>query len=66
MLHPQGRRAARHDGGSGAPGARCFAKAYLAGRFWLLSGGRAGLLDMTPGGRGTDWYPKLEYASTPR
>lgn len=21
------------------------------------------ILDMTPGGRGTDWYPKLEYAS---
>lgn len=24
------------------------------------------LLDMTPGGRGTDWYPKLEYPGTPR
>lgn len=20
------------------------------------------ILDLTPGGRGTDWYPKLEYA----
>jgi len=20
------------------------------------------LLDLTPGGRGSDWYPKLEYA----
>ena len=24
------------------------------------------VLDMTPGGRGSDWYPKLEYPSTPR
>lgn len=23
------------------------------------------MLDLTPGGRGTDWYPKLEYAATP-
>jgi predicted dithiol-disulfide oxidoreductase (DUF899 family) len=23
------------------------------------------VLDMTPGGRGTDWYPKLSYDSTP-
>jgi hypothetical protein len=21
------------------------------------------ILDWTPGGRGTDWYPKLEYGS---
>jgi predicted dithiol-disulfide oxidoreductase (DUF899 family) len=24
------------------------------------------VLDMTPGGRGTDWYPKLEYPAKPR
>jgi predicted dithiol-disulfide oxidoreductase (DUF899 family) len=24
------------------------------------------VLDMTPGGRGVDWYPKLEYDTTPR
>lgn len=24
------------------------------------------VLDMTPGGRGRDWYPKLEYPGTPR
>lgn len=24
------------------------------------------ILDMTPGGRGRDWYPKLEYDTTPR
>jgi predicted dithiol-disulfide oxidoreductase (DUF899 family) len=24
------------------------------------------LLDMTPGGRGTDWYPKLDYPDVPR
>lgn len=24
------------------------------------------ILDMTPGGRGSDWYPKLEYPGTPR
>lgn len=23
------------------------------------------LLDLTPGGRGTDWYPKLDYGATP-
>jgi len=23
------------------------------------------VLDMTPGGRGTDWYPKLEYDTEP-
>jgi predicted dithiol-disulfide oxidoreductase (DUF899 family) len=23
------------------------------------------ILDLTPGGRGADWYPKLEYGSTP-
>lgn len=23
------------------------------------------VLDMTPGGRGTDWYPKLEYETVP-
>ncbi|NPT37466.1 DUF899 family protein, partial [Paraburkholderia xenovorans] len=23
------------------------------------------VLDMTPGGRGTDWYPKLEYDTAP-
>jgi predicted dithiol-disulfide oxidoreductase (DUF899 family) len=23
------------------------------------------VLDMTPGGRGTDWYPKLEYGIPP-
>jgi predicted dithiol-disulfide oxidoreductase (DUF899 family) len=23
------------------------------------------VLDMTPGGRGTDWYPKLEYDASP-
>jgi predicted dithiol-disulfide oxidoreductase (DUF899 family) len=24
------------------------------------------LLDMTPGGRGTDWYPRLDYPDVPR
>ena len=24
------------------------------------------LLDLTPEGRGTDWYPKLEYGIAPR
>ncbi|MFP3534535.1 DUF899 domain-containing protein, partial [Burkholderia sp. SIMBA_042] len=24
------------------------------------------VLDMTPGGRGKDWYPKLEYETAPR
>jgi hypothetical protein len=24
------------------------------------------VLDMTPGGRGRDWYPKLEDPGTPR
>jgi predicted dithiol-disulfide oxidoreductase (DUF899 family) len=24
------------------------------------------LLDMTPGGRGTDWYPRLDYPGVPR
>lgn len=24
------------------------------------------VLDMTPGGRGSDWYPKLEYDTVPR
>ncbi|HZZ04655.1 DUF899 family protein [Paraburkholderia sp.] len=24
------------------------------------------VLDMTPGGRGTDWYPKLDYGAVPR
>lgn len=24
------------------------------------------VIDMTPGGRGSDWYPKLEYETVPR
>lgn len=24
------------------------------------------VLDMTPGGRSTDWYPKLEYGPAPK